>query len=441
MNHKTHAAEDALDKLSDRDLRSLFRDLVRILPRKEIETSESDFVSNFVSPVLRNMLHMPDDQVRTTLIENQKNQKNQGLVADRADFVLKIARKEISFGIISSRRALSTLSLHPASRKPMPFFSNAGTMQDILFSSLQDGKCIPSWAKNHPPYTFILQLKEEWGPGVTSLYEAAKTKPTLDYTHMDEIALFPGIVHFNKNHIGFSQSDISQMSGEVLNMFYSKEMEDVDMKRAEDATILWASWTDLILLSANTCTTTGKTRKVNLQQSRQSRQPDVIGHTKDMNEVFFGEMKGMRPGLKAVNTDILRLAIFTKDSLDLLHNTLERGPPLVTFQTEGSNVVFFLGARVNNTIVHMRLSTVRPPSSLTEIDLDYNFFFRLFQIQTLISITKDCLEKKRTTPLQEDSFPTLGTPERNAALNTPKKSQKAKQNKQGSLPCGHSDSP
>ncbi|KAF9139466.1 hypothetical protein BGX20_007659, partial [Mortierella sp. AD010] len=54
--------------------------------------------------------------------------------------------------------------------------------------------------------------------------------------------LLSGIVHLNKNHIGFSQSEISKISGDVLNMFYSKEMEDADMKRAEDATILWANW-------------------------------------------------------------------------------------------------------------------------------------------------------------------------------------------------------
>ncbi|KAF9190139.1 hypothetical protein BGZ49_003733 [Haplosporangium sp. Z 27] len=417
-----------------------------------------------------------------------------------------------------ARICLSPFPLHGASsvssRHTPPY---AGGQQipplNILFNSLQEGKSIPSWAKNRPLYTFILRLKEDWGLRVTSLYEAAKTKPILDHTHVDEIALLSGIVHLNKNHIGFSQSEISKISGEVLNMFYSKEMEDADMKRAEDAnwaqklrldqlkerlaaqrggrepvdisveplieTILssyadckakkitsvffialhvfrqFNNWSGLCSESdcmtavvspvlreimaiqhkikftcANACTTTGKTRKVNLQQSGQSRQPDVIGQTKDRNEVFFGEMKGKHPGSEAINTDILRLAIFTKDSLDLLHNALERGPPLVTFQTVGSDVVFFLGARVNNTIVHIRLSTVRLPSSLTEVDLDYDIFFRLFQVQTLISITKDCLEEKRTTPLQEDSFPTLGTPERNQALNSPKKPRKAKKNLQ-----------
>ncbi|KAG0002735.1 hypothetical protein BGZ80_005919 [Entomortierella chlamydospora] len=135
----------------------------------------------------------------------------------------------------------------------------------------------------------------------------------------------------------------------------------------------------------------------------------------------------MHPGAEAVNTDILRLAIFTKDSLDLLHRTLERGPPLVTFQTVGSDVVFFLGARVDNAIVHTRLSSTKLPSNLTELDLDHDFFFNLFQVQTLINVTKDRLEEKRIAPLEEASFPTLGTPDRNEALNSPKKSRKLKQ--------------
>lgn len=61
----------------------------------------------------------------------------------------------------------------------------------------------------------------------------------------------------------------------------------------------------------------------------------------------------------------------------------------------------------------------------TELDLDHDFFFNLFQVQTLINITKDCLEEKRVTLLGEISFPTLGTPDRNNALNSPKKIKKS----------------
>lgn len=46
------------------------------------------------------------------------------------------------------------------------FFSAAGSLQDILFSSLQDGSSLPAWAKDHPLYQFKLRLREEWGSRV-----------------------------------------------------------------------------------------------------------------------------------------------------------------------------------------------------------------------------------------------------------------------------------
>jgi len=182
-----------------------------------------------------------------------------------------------------------------------------------------------------------------------------------------------------------------------------------------------SNWPLLVIFSANACTSVGKTRKAQLQQDGQSRQPDVIGQTAGKGEVFYGELKGLHPKPAAVNTDILRLAIFSKDSLDQLHSTLVRGPPLLTFLSMGRDVTFFLGTKVDNTIVHIRLSNVRLPSLLTEVDLDYDFFFHLFQVQTLITIANNRLENKREKPLQETFFPTLGTPERKAALKSPRK--------------------
>ncbi|KAK3808185.1 MAG: hypothetical protein J3R72DRAFT_499332 [Linnemannia gamsii] len=368
------------------------------------------------------------------------------------------------------------------------FFSkSADSLQDILLSSLRDGYSLPSWMKDRPIYTFELQLQDDWGHQVTDLYKAAKTKPHLDHTHIDEIALLSGIVHLNKSHSGFSAKDITKISTEVLVSFYSQDMEDDDMQRAQDATVLWASWlwksillkeklaaqknnrdpgdvdvepvVDVIMSSYITCktkkitsilfialhvfrrynswatltsesdcmmavvgpilqeimdiqhaikftcsnasTTAGKSRKSKLQQEGQSRQPDIVGQTRDKREVFYGELKGPHPSPAAVSTDLLRLAIFSKDSLDQLHNTLELGPPLVTFQTVGRDVNFFLGAKVNNTVVHVRLSTVKLPSRLTELDLDLEFFFHLLQVQTLINITKDRLNHKREEPSQE----------------------------------------
>lgn len=68
------------------------------------------------------------------------------------------------------------------------FFSAAGSLQDILFCSLQDGRSLPAWAKDRPLYQFKLRLREEWGSRVTELYESAKRKALLDHTHVDEIA-------------------------------------------------------------------------------------------------------------------------------------------------------------------------------------------------------------------------------------------------------------
>lgn len=64
---------------------------------------------------------------------------------------------------------------------------------------------------------------------------------------------------------------------------------------------------------------------------------------------------------------------------------------------------------------------MRLPSRLTEVDLNYDFFFHLFQVQTLITIANDRLENKREEPSHETIFPTLGTPKRKAALKSPKK--------------------
>ncbi|KAG0344255.1 hypothetical protein BG004_004612 [Podila humilis] len=304
--------------------------------------------------------------------------------------------------------------------------------------------------------------------------------------------LLSGILHFNRNHVGFSAKEIANIGAEVLQSFYSQDMEDKDMQRAAEAVVQWTSWVqiwksmllkeklmaekdvreicevdtepvvDAIMSSyvycksknitsvlfialhifrryndwahlvsesdcmmaivgpilqeimdvqheikftcANASTSAGKARKSSLQQDGQSRQPDIVGRARDAQEVFYGELKGPRPSLAAVNTDLLRLAIFTKDSLDQLHNTLEKGPPLVTFQTVGREVTFFLGTKIDNTVVHSGLSSVKLPSHLSELDLDQEFFFRLFQVQTLVVIANDRLKNKRDKPLQAN-FP------------------------------------
>ncbi|KAK3837762.1 MAG: hypothetical protein JOS17DRAFT_786869 [Linnemannia elongata] len=85
-------------------------------------------------------------------------------------------------------------------------------------------------------------------------------------------------------------------------------------------------------------------------------------------------------------------------------------PPLLTFQTRDRTVVVFLPANQGNVIVHARVSSVQLPSNLTKMSLYQEFFFPLFQVQTLLEITKKYLENKRGNRLQNQCpFPTLDT--------------------------------
>jgi hypothetical protein len=82
---------------------------------------------------------------------------------------------------------------------------------------------------------------------------------------------------------------------------------------------------------------------VQLQQDGKSRQPDVIGLTEAKEEIFYGELKGPTPKTAAINANVLRLAVFSKDSLDQVHIVVVEGAPLLTFQTVGHDVTFFFG--------------------------------------------------------------------------------------------------
>lgn len=177
------------------------------------------------------------------------------------------------------------------------------------------------------------------------------------------------------------------------------------------------------IFSANFTTVHGKERKQELGQHGSSRQPDVVGCTADGKEIYFGELKGIHVTKQDVNVDILRLAIFAKDALDHLHCILAEDPPLLTFRTKGRSVVFFLAVKRGNAIVHVRISAIELPSKLGELNLDQEFFFRLFQIQTLLGVSKEFLQNKREKKLQDHrSFPTLGTPDRLHAMRSPSKS-------------------
>ncbi|KAF9334853.1 hypothetical protein BGZ91_010696 [Linnemannia elongata] len=318
--------------------------------------------------------------------DDPKNDESSGhSTARNASLSSSLLLKSSSAALSSSKKrklptmdggSLSGVAMKTVEEEAQAFFSAAGSLQDILFSSLQDGRSLPAWAKNRPLYQFKLRLREEWGSRVTELYESAKRKALLDHTHVDEIVLLSGIVHFNKRH-GFSEQEIKTITASVLEMFYSQEMKEEDIQRAQDAVLLWASWVkkwkrllvnekvaaqrenrdpleaidtepvveailrrmqsartrrshrffilrciwatlvsesdclmgvvgpilkevmavqhEIKFICANACTSVGKTRKAQLQQDGQSRQPDVIGLTKAKEEIFYGELKGPPP--------------------------------------------------------------------------------------------------------------------------------------------------
>ncbi|KAF9146544.1 hypothetical protein BGX30_013759 [Mortierella sp. GBA39] len=84
-----------------------------------------------------------------------------------------------------------------------------------------------------------------------------------------------------------------------------------------------------------TCTSAGKIRKVRGSLKEQPCQPDVIGLADEgETEVYFGEIKVAKASLEEQCIDRLRLAIFSKDVLDLFERTLENTPPVVSFQVD-----------------------------------------------------------------------------------------------------------
>lgn len=139
----------------------------------------------------------------------------------------------------------------------------------------------------------------------------------------------------------------------------------------------------------------GKERKQELGQHGSSWQPDIVGCTAGGKEVYLGELKGILTTKQDVNVDILRLTIFAKDALDHLHYCLVKDPPLLTFQSKGRAVVFFLAAKQGNAIVHARVSSIQFPSTLSELNLNQEFFSRLFQVQTLLGTTREYIKNKR----------------------------------------------
>ncbi|KAF9276174.1 hypothetical protein BGZ74_003738 [Mortierella antarctica] len=363
-----------------------------------------------------------------------------------------------------------------------------------------------SWIQRRPAFIFSLPLTKDWGPRVTECYNEIKKKTFLNYKQVDEIALLSGVLHFDDKHVGFEAAEMSAITNEVLRRFYTKDLQEKDLKRSVEAASLWSTWVqkwgsmnllnclskefgdaddadadtgpivDMVMESYSTCqqndilpvlfvalyvfrhydtssklesesdamssvivpilrefmnvqghiqfkclntaSVASENRKAALDQDGQARQPDVVGRTKEDHEAYYGELKGMRPSTQSKNADSLRIAIFTKDSLDDLHRFLEDDLPLLSFRSVGPDIAFFIGAKIANTVIHAKISDLTMPTCLSELRfLDQMFFFRMFQVRSLVLITSKSLKQRRRKPLEDhNSFPTLVTPHRNVAM-------------------------
>ncbi|KAF9377776.1 hypothetical protein BGX21_003103 [Mortierella sp. AD011] len=173
---------------------------------------------------------------------------------------------------------------------------------------------------------------------------------------------------------------------------------------------------DITFACANSTTLAGRERKSKLNQDGQARQPDIIGKCARRFKLYYGELKSTSPPTEESNTDRLRIAIFTKDSLDQLDKKLASPPPVLSFQAIGGVVTFYLGAKVGNMIVHSKLSTITLLSQLSQLDLHEEVFYTLFKVRTLIMVANSKILHKRETPMKFLPFPTLGSPERYLAM-------------------------
>ncbi|KAF8929835.1 hypothetical protein BGZ47_000848 [Haplosporangium gracile] len=99
-----------------------------------------------------------------------------------------------------------------------------------------------SWIQRLPAFTFSLPLTKDWGPQVTEAYNKIKKKTSLNYKQVDEIALLSGVLHFDEKHAGFEAAGMSVSTNEILHRFYSRDLQEKDLKRSVEAAALWGTW-------------------------------------------------------------------------------------------------------------------------------------------------------------------------------------------------------
>ncbi|KAF9365665.1 hypothetical protein BGX34_009096 [Mortierella sp. NVP85] len=390
-----------------------------------------------------------------------------------------------------SRETNQTLATYDSA---VEFFGQAKALQDVVLEKLQEGGVIPVWARDRPSWTFRMSVASvDYGPSITTWYNNALSDPTLDYRNVDKIALKEvystedddmrkakaAATKWNRwitsfRSLVFEEKRLAQKEGrDPVAVNTSSLVKDILLSydQCEEEGIMpiyfaglnmfrkfnnWKisrsemSWTtsvvvpileefmfiqhEIMFTCANSITAAGKQRKMRAGLAAQPCQPDVIGLADSGElEIYYGEIKVAKTSVEEQHADRLRLAIFSKDALDLFERTLRSTPPVISFQVVGQQVEFFYAVKIDNTILHCKLSSFSMPVTLDELDLHEDVFFPLFQVQSLIGLTKESLAHKRHVPLATDPFPTMGTPDRRLAM---KRATEPRSGREEAIPGG-----
>ncbi|KAF8930745.1 hypothetical protein BGZ47_000403 [Haplosporangium gracile] len=99
-----------------------------------------------------------------------------------------------------------------------------------------------SWIQRLSSFTFSLPLTKDWGPQMTEAYNKTKKMTSLNYTQVDRIALLSGVLYFDEKHAGFEVAEISAIINDVLHRFYTKYLQEKDLKQSVEAAPLWSTW-------------------------------------------------------------------------------------------------------------------------------------------------------------------------------------------------------
>ncbi|KAF9904780.1 hypothetical protein EC991_002350, partial [Linnemannia zychae] len=99
-----------------------------------------------------------------------------------------------------------------------------------------------SWIQRLPAFTFTLPLTKDWGPQVTEAYNKIKEMTSLNFKQVDEIALLSGVLHFDEKHTCFETAEMSVITNDILHRFYTKDLQEKDLKRSVEAASLWSIW-------------------------------------------------------------------------------------------------------------------------------------------------------------------------------------------------------